>query len=971
MAEQQYSQLRESIEVGFFDANYSGKITEQYLPQLLTNNEQQAKKVVDQLVRELKQAQYFWFSVAFMTTSGVAILKQELAELAAKGIKGKILVSQYQNFTQPQALREILKLPNVELRMATQGNYHAKGYLFDRDDNYTLIIGSSNFTASALTQNQEWNLKVVTTKAAKLAQEALQEFEAVFEEATVVDEAFIDVYETIYQSTKTNWRAVVQPTEKIGSLQPNLMQKQALRALDRLYDAGEKRALLVSATGTGKTYLSAFHVQKKQPKRFLFLVHRENIARAALQSYQRVLGGTVTLGMYTGNQKDEADYLFATTQTMTMDEHLQRFSPTFFDYIVIDETHRAGAKSYQKIIDYFQPQFLLGMTATPERTDGFDIFSQFDHNLAYEIRLHEALSQDMLSPFHYYGVSELTLDGEIIDEKSEFNRLVVDERVNYMHEQMQFYGCDDGEVRGLVFCSRNDEAQAFSQKLNAKGLRTLALSGTTTEEKRQEAIERLELPHNHSDKLDYLLSVDIFNEGIDIPAVNQVVMLRPTQSAIIFVQQLGRGLRKTKDKEYLTVIDFIGNYANNFLVPIALFGDKSYNKDRLRQLVVKGTNSMPSTCSVHFDEIAKKQIFTAINQSNLQTRKRLVEDYRLLEYQLGYQPLMMDFVRFGARDPYQYVDANKSYYHFVKSLKQTNFYALSESAEELLRGWQSEVCNGVRISEVILLELLLVHDVVTKTMVAEQLQQQYELSLSEAEWQSCLLNCELKFVREKHEKQLVAYAQKYNLLILEKDDQQVAFTDSIRNLIAEGDFKKWLLDTIAYAHYCYKQRYNPEHEREGFILQQKYTRKDVFRILNWQENPVAQNVGGYMINPEKTNCPIFVTYHKAETVSETSKYEDQFLSESVLEWYSKNGRTLASNDVKTIVSTDEEGLRLPLFVKKSDDEGLDFYYLGDMKPIPGKVEPMTIAGKNVVQIHMHLQDPVDEKLYEYLTSVEE
>ncbi len=271
MAEQQYSQLRESIEVGFFDANYSGKITEQYLPQLLTNNEQQAKKVVDQLVRELKQAQYFWFSVAFMTTSGVAILKQELAELATKGIKGKILVSQYQNFTQPQALREILKLPNVELRMATQGNYHAKGYLFDRDDNYTLIIGSSNFTASALTQNQEWNLKVVTTKAAKLAQEALQEFEAVFEEATVVDEAFIDVYETIYQSTKTNWRAVVQPTEKIGSLQPNLMQKQALRALDRLYDAGEKRACLFQQREQGKHIYQLFTFKKSSRNASYFL----------------------------------------------------------------------------------------------------------------------------------------------------------------------------------------------------------------------------------------------------------------------------------------------------------------------------------------------------------------------------------------------------------------------------------------------------------------------------------------------------------------------------------------------------------------------------------------------------------------------------------------------------------------------------------------------------------------------------
>ncbi|MGL5914777.1 MAG: DEAD/DEAH box helicase, partial [Culicoidibacterales bacterium] len=272
-----------------------------------------------------------------------------------------------------------------------------------------------------------------------------------------------------------------------------------------------------------------------------------------------VLGSDVALGLYTGTQKDEADYLFATIQTMSMPEHLAKFASNYFDYIVIDETHRAGAKSYQAIMNHFQPRFLLGMTATPERTDGFDIFSQFDHNLAYEIRLQEALAQEMLCPFHYYAISELELDGEVIDEKSEFNRLVQTERIDHVYKQMKFYGCDDGNVRGLIFCSRNEEAEFFAKALNSYGLRTLALSGATPEIQRREAIQRLELPEIDSQKLDYLLTVDIFNEGIDIPAVNQVVMLRPTQSAIIFVQQLGRGLRKTEGKEYLTVVDFIGN----------------------------------------------------------------------------------------------------------------------------------------------------------------------------------------------------------------------------------------------------------------------------------------------------------------------------------------------------------------------------------------------------------------------------
>ncbi|MGL6247583.1 MAG: DEAD/DEAH box helicase, partial [Culicoidibacterales bacterium] len=372
-------------------------------------------------------------------------------------------------------------------------------------------------------------------------------------------EQFITEYEQIYNQTSQSWQAVTQPQPVIQELKPNTMQIQALRAIDRLYDAGEKRGLLVSATGTGKTYLSAFHVKRKNPQRFLFLVHRETIARAAQASFANVLGSDVALGLYTGTQKDEADYLFATIQTMSMPEHLAKFASNYFDYIVIDETHRAGAKSYQAIMNHFQPRFLLGMTATPERTDGFDIFSQFDHNLAYEIRLQEALAQEMLCPFHYYAISELELDGEVIDEKSEFNRLVQTERIDHVYKQMKFYGCDDGNVRGLIFCSRNEEAEFFAKALNSYGLRTLALSGATPEIQRREAIQRLELPETDSQKLDYLLTVDIFNEGIDIPAVNQVVMLRPTQSAIIFVQQLGRGLRKTEGKEYLTVVDFIGN----------------------------------------------------------------------------------------------------------------------------------------------------------------------------------------------------------------------------------------------------------------------------------------------------------------------------------------------------------------------------------------------------------------------------
>ena len=249
-----------------------------------------------------------------------------------------------------------------------------------------------------------------------------------------------------------------------------------------------------------------------------------------------------------------------------------------FDYILIDEVHKAGASSYQKVIEYFNPKFLMGMTATPERTDDFNIYALFDYNIAYEIRLQEALEEDMLCPFHYFGVTDIEYNGETIDDATILSKLVADERVNHILDKIEYYGFSGETVKGLMFCSRKEEAAKLSLVLNEKGLRTVALTGDDSQEERVLRINQLE-----NGKLDYILTVDIFNEGIDIPCINQVVMLRQTQSSIIFIQQLGRGLRKHDTKDYVTIIDFIGNYKNNYLIPVALSGDQSQNKDNIRR----------------------------------------------------------------------------------------------------------------------------------------------------------------------------------------------------------------------------------------------------------------------------------------------------------------------------------------------------------------------------------------------------
>lgn len=402
-------------------------------------------------------------SVAFVTSAGVASLKNTLEEIANKNIKGKILVSQYLNFTQPEALRQLLKFKNIELRISVNTNFHAKGYLFKKNDYYNLIIGSSNLTGDALSTNKELNIKTSGTENSYVINKIKEEFRNDFNNSVIVDNAYINSYEELYKNSK--YKTIYLKQSDAPVIKPNLMQSDALRNLVNIRANGKNKALLISATGTGKTYLSAFDVKAVKAKTFLFIVHRANIANKAMETFKSIFGNSRTMGVFSGNRKElSADYLFSTVQTISKQTNLELFEKKHFDYIVIDETHRAGADSYKKVLDYFNPGFLLGMTATPERTDGHDIFKYFDYNIAYEIRLHKALEEEMLAPFHYYGVTDITVNGKIIDENAAFDSLTSNERIDKIIEKSRFYGCDNGEIRGLVFCSKVEECKFLARE---------------------------------------------------------------------------------------------------------------------------------------------------------------------------------------------------------------------------------------------------------------------------------------------------------------------------------------------------------------------------------------------------------------------------------------------------------------------------------------------------------------------------
>ncbi len=959
-----------SLQTGYVDKTILSDVI--YQPELLVNQKNPSKKVLSTIIQELENCNEFFISVAFVTTSGVATIINTLKKLEKRKIKGEILVSQYLNFTQPEALRKLSKFRNIDLRIATKGNAHSKGYIFKTKEYHNLIIGSSNLTAQALSTNKEWNLKVSALPSSGIVEKVINEFKLDFELGTRVTEQYISIYEEIY-SKQILWNKKNKTenfTELVTTITPNSMQIEALNNLSNLRFFGKNKALIISATGTGKTYLSAFDAKEFNPKKLLFVVHRLTIAKESLKTFKSVFGTNKTMGLYSGNKRElNSDFIFSTIQTISKSAHLEIFSKDHFDYIIIDESHRSGADSYLRLIDYFKPKFLLGMTATPERTDGNDIFKLFDHNIAYEIRLNRAMEEEMLSSFHYYGVTDLFIDNNEVDNKSDFNFLVSSERVERIIEKANFYGSDNGITRGLVFCSRKNEANELSSLFNEKGFRTVALTGDSSEEERTKAIERLE-SDNLSEKLDYIFTVDIFNEGIDIPKINQIIMIRPTESAIIFIQQLGRGLRKIDGKGYLTVIDFIGNYENNYLIPIALYGDTSYNKDSLRKLITAGSRMIPGASTINFDEITKEKIFKSIDSANMQLLSDLKKDYNLLKYKLGRIPMMMDFIEHGSRDPYLYVSYSKSYYNFINKIEIENDLHLSGKQIKLLELFSKEINNSKRVEESLILKYLIESKKFSVNDLKEKMLEIYQYSISDNTIYSCVSNLNFNFIREKKNSKLLSVKEVYNLDILKIENDHFLFSECFNSLLNQNIFKKYLLDSTNYSIYQFDKLFKLNNWQNGFVLYRKYSRKDVFRILNVSKNPVAQNVGGYLVSPDNSHCPIFVNYHKEEDISESTKYEDEFVNNKEFDWMSKSNRKINSKDVQSILGKNGE-IRLPLFIKKNNDEGKDFYYMGEVCPELNHVEQATMSNNSgkqisVVKIRFNLKSPVSDTMYHYL-----
>ncbi|WP_069725064.1 DEAD/DEAH box helicase [Staphylococcus aureus] len=923
--------FNQSLHKGFIDKDISHKGN--YTPKLLVNNKNE--KVLSTIIDELQKCETFYFSVAFITESGLASLKAQLLDLSNKGVKGKILTSNYLGFNSPKMYGELLKLKNVEVRLTDIAGFHAKGYIFEHKDYSSMVIGSSNLTSNALKVNYEHNVLLSTMKNGDLVDSVKNEFDLLWQNSTPLTQQWINSYKESFEYRSLEKLAEVEQTQmliadkvkKSVEIVPNLMQAEALRSLKAIRDKAKDKALIISATGTGKTILCALDVREVNPNKFLFIVHNEGILNRAKEEFKKVLPikNDSDFGLLTGKHRDvDAKYLFATIQTLSRDDNFKQFDEKEFDYIVFDEAHRSAASTYQRVFNYFKPKFMLGMTATPERSDELSIFELFDYNIAYEIRLQAALESDILCPFHYFGVTDYVHQGIKEDDVTKLRYLTSDERVNYIIQKTDYYGYSGEILQGLIFVSSKKEAYDLADKLSSKGIKSVALTGDDSVNYRQIVIEKLK-----EGKINYIITVDLFNEGIDIPEVNQVVMLRPTESSIIFIQQLGRGLRKSSNKEYVTVIDFIGNYKTNYLIPIALSGDQSQNKDNYKKFLTNN-DSINGVSTINFEEIAKKQIYNSLDAVSLNQNKLILKAYEEVENRLGHMPLLMDFIQQHSIDPSVIFSKFSNYYEFLVRYKKIDAL-LTENESKNLVFFSRQIAPGLKRIDSLVLEELLKNELTYDELKNKMLNEVKDITENDIDTSLRILD--FSFYNAGIEKI-------YGSPIIERNERMIRLSDAFTNALSNQTFKIFLEDLIELS--------------------------DFSKIFNWNKNG-SSVIMGYMIRSQE--MPIFITYDKHEDISDSTKYEDEFLSQDELKWFTKSNRTLKTKEVQKILSHRAKGIKMYIFVQKKDDDGIYFYYLGTAGYIEGsEKQDKMLNGSNVVTMDLALDKAVRDDIYRYLTN---
>ena len=631
-----------------------------YITDAMTGDRDARMHLYHQLFHSFEKADSVDIIVSFLMESGVKMLIEDLENALKRGAKIRILTGNYLGITQPSALYLIKrKLGNqIDLRFYNEKNrsFHPKSYIFHYKDYNEIYIGSSNISRSALTSGIEWNYRFRSTTDSESYDKFYETFEDLFQNHSIV----IDDEELRKYSKNWHKPAVSKDLERYDAesedekvkelFEPRGAQIEALCTLEHTRAEGARRALISAATGVGKTYLAAF--DSKKYKRVLFVAHKEEILRQAAESFQNVRKSD-DYGFFDGNEKcTDKSVVFASVATLGKSEYLNEtyFPKDYFDYVVIDEFHHAVNDQYMRIVEYFKPQFLLGLTATPERMDGRNIYEICDYNVPYEISLKDAINKGMLVPFHYYGIFDKTDYSQLHQVRGkyddrELNKTYIGNERRY--ELIYKNYCKYGSKRALGFCCSKEHAKDMAKEFCRRGIPSVAVysdaHGEYTED-RSIAIQKL-----MQGEIRVIFSVDMFNEGVDIPAVDMVMFLRPTESPIVFLQQLGRGLRKSMGKEYLNVLDFIGNYEKAGRVRFLLTG-KTFSETKTYNPADR--TDFPDDCMIDFD-LELIDLFAEMDKRTLRVKDCIRNEYYRVKNLLDKSPSRLELFTYMDDDVYQ------------------------------------------------------------------------------------------------------------------------------------------------------------------------------------------------------------------------------------------------------------------------------------------------------------------------------
>ena len=623
------------------------------------NNE---PNVASELRKEILSADKVDMLVSFIKFSGLRLIYDAL-QMHTLDKPLRIITTSYMGASDYKAIEMLSKLPNTEIKISydtKRTRLHAKAYYFHRNTGYsTAYIGSSNMSKAALTEGTEWNLKVSEYTSSGIVDKYRKTFESywnapefkVFDASSEAD--MIKLKTSLSRERTFTSDLAMFDIRPYGYQQDILDHLEVERTVHNSY-----KNLIVAATGTGKTVVSAFdfkdYMRTKPDCKMLFIAHRKEILEQSIHTFRGILKdhnfGDLWVGEYAPNSDE---HLFVSIQTLNAGEKYKRIPKNKYDYIVLDESHHGAADTYDNILNHFQPEILLGMTATPERMDGKSILDYFNNRVAYEIRLGEAIDRGLLCPFHYFGVTDKTdlsdvkWSGGKYDVKDlERTYLGDDRRVQLISDAINRYVNEIGSIKGLGFCVSQDHARFMSHRFNKMGLKSCALDSHSNIDERRQAKKKLE-----NGEIQFIFVIDLYNEGVDIPSVNTVLFLRPTESATVFIQQLGRGLRITDDKSVLTVLDFVGqsNKMYNFRTKFSgLIGRENHS---LESLIENDFPVLPKGSFIHLEKKAKEYILENLKQTKSHKRN-LLKYLRDMQYHIPESISLSTYLERNNIDPH-------------------------------------------------------------------------------------------------------------------------------------------------------------------------------------------------------------------------------------------------------------------------------------------------------------------------------